>query len=169
MNRLIVLVAVALVLAGPGTREVRSAPASRRQAIEVGTVRWGRDLEGALAASQRSGKPVFLLLQEVPGCAGCRTFGREVLSHPVIAAVIENEFEPVLVYNNRPGRDAELLERFDEPSWNYQVIRFLDGRGKDIIPRRDRVWTVRAVSTRMVETLKMQEREVPDALMKLTE
>lgn len=169
MNRFSVLMAAALVLAGPGTPEAQSPPASRRQAIEVGTVRWGRDLDGALAASQKSGKPVFLLFQEVPGCLGCRTFGREVLSHPAIVAAIENEFEPVLVYNNRPGRDAGILERFGEPAWNYQVIRFLDGRGNDIIPRRDRVWTVRAVAIRMAEALQMQGREVPASLMRLVD
>lgn len=35
--------------------------------IEVGTVKWGRDLDAALASSKESGKPVFVLFQEVPG------------------------------------------------------------------------------------------------------
>ena len=39
-------------------------------------------------------------------------------------------FIPVLVYNNRSsGMDGELLDRFDEPAWNFQVIRFLDRDG----------------------------------------
>ena len=82
--------------------------ASERQAVEVGTVEWGRDFEGALEESERTGKPVLVLFQEVPGCAGCKKFGREVLTHPVIVSVMESEFIPVLVYNNRPGRDAEI-------------------------------------------------------------
>lgn len=35
--------------------------------IEVGNVRWGRDLEAAFRDSANSGKPVLLLFQEVPG------------------------------------------------------------------------------------------------------
>ena len=35
--------------------------------VEVGKVEWGRDLEEALAESQKSKKPVFALFQEVPG------------------------------------------------------------------------------------------------------
>ena len=35
--------------------------------VEVGTVKWGRDLDAALASSKESGKPVFVLFQEVPG------------------------------------------------------------------------------------------------------
>ena len=34
---------------------------------EVGKVKWGRDVDVAFAASKKSGKPVFLLFQEVPG------------------------------------------------------------------------------------------------------
>jgi len=39
----------------------------RGNPIEVGTVEWGRDFEGALAASAGTGKPVLVLFQEVPG------------------------------------------------------------------------------------------------------
>lgn len=37
------------------------------QAVELGTVKWSRDLDATLAASKKSGKPVLLLFQEVPG------------------------------------------------------------------------------------------------------
>jgi len=35
--------------------------------VEVGHVNWGRDFDAALKMSADSGKPVFLLFQEVPG------------------------------------------------------------------------------------------------------
>jgi uncharacterized protein YyaL (SSP411 family) len=89
---------------------------TERRKVEVGTVEWGRDFEGALEESKRSGKPVLVLFQEVPGCAGCRQFGREVLTHPAIVSAMESEFIPVLVDNNRPGRDAGILERYGEPA-----------------------------------------------------
>ena len=47
----------------------------------------------------------------------------------------------MFIYNNRGGKDAEIRKLFNEPAWNYQVVRFLDKDGEDIIPRKDRVWT----------------------------
>lgn len=129
--------------------------------IEVGSVEWGRDFDAAVAESARDGKPVLAFFQEVPGCAGCRKFGAEVMSHSLIVEAIQREFVPVLIYNNRPGRDAVILKRYGEPAWNYQVVRFLDGEGNDLIPRRDRVWTRDALALRMIEALEAAGRNVP--------
>jgi hypothetical protein len=137
--------------------------------IEIGNVRWGRDLDQALKNSADTGKPVLILFQEIPGCSGVRKFGREVLTNPALVEAIENEFHPVLVYNNRKGgRDEKLLKQFNEPAWNYQVIRFLDAEGRDTIPRRDRIWTLTGVAARMVEALTAANRPVPDYLESLT-
>jgi hypothetical protein len=129
--------------------------------IEVGDVSWGRDLDAALALSRQSGKPVFALFQEVPGCAGCQQFGKEVLSHPVLVDAIMSEFTPLLIHNNGSGKDAAALKRFSEPAWNYQVVRFFDSAANDIIPRRDRVWDVKGIADRMMATLQKLERPVP--------
>lgn len=135
---------------------------SQKNPLEVGDVAWGRDYQQALSKSRASGKPLFLLFQEVPGCIGCKNFGQEVLSHPLLVEAIEDEFIPVLVFNNRSdGSDAELLKHFKEPAWNYQVIRFVDSNGKDLIPRKDKIWTIGAVSARMVEALSAADRPVP--------
>ncbi len=161
MKRTLLILAVLLILP--------CGLAAREHPIEIGTVNWGRDLDQALKASGQSGRPVFLLFQEVPGCSGCQDFGKTVLSDPLVVEVIEREFIPVLVYNNRGGEDRRLLERFNEPAWNFQVVRFLDSEGRDIIPRKDRVWTVRHLAARMIATLQAVERPVPDALRKLAE
>ena len=141
---------------------------ARSQPIEVGEVKWGRDFDAALAQSKKSRKPVLLLFQEVPGCTGCKKFGGDVLSHPLLVEAIEDEFVPMLVHNNRSqGADLEILKRYKEPAWNFQVIRFLDADGKDVIPRKDRVWTVSAVAGRMIEALEASDREVPNYLRTL--
>jgi len=161
MKRLITILAALLILP--------HAVAAGDTPIETGAVDWGRDLDKALRLSGETGRPVFLLFQEVPGCSGCQDFGRTVLSNPRVVEVIENEFIPVLVYNNRGGEDRRLLKRFNEPAWNYQVVRFLDSEGRDIIPRRDRVWTVSHLASRMIETLQAVGRSVPDSLRALAE
>jgi hypothetical protein len=133
--------------------------------VEVGDVRWGRDFDAALERSSEEGKPVLVLFQEIPGCSGVRKFGREVLTNPSLVRAIEEEFIPMLVYNNRSdGMDGELMERYREPSWNYQVIRFLDAAGNDVIPRKDRVWTTSGLADRMVEALMAVDRPVPSYL-----
>lgn len=131
------------------------------QPEEAGRVNWGRDLDTALASSKQTGKPVFALFQEIPGCAGCKQFGRDVLSNPVLVEAIETEFTPLLIHNNKPGKDAEVSKRFGEPAWNYQVVRFLDSEAKDIIPRRDQVWDTGGIVERMIATLMKAKRPVP--------
>lgn len=150
----------------PGLAETAAPP---NNPVEVGHVNWSRDYQGALHTSRETGKPIFLLFQEVPGCIGCQNFGQQVLTHPLLVEAIEEEFIPVLVYNNRhTGKDRELLKRFDEPSWNYQVIRFIDADQRDIIPRRDRVWDLGGVATRMAAALEAAERPVPTYLKALS-
>jgi len=144
------------------------AESATNNPIEVGNVRWGRDFDAALKKSAEAGKPVLVLFQEIPGCSGVRKFGREVLTNPSIVRAIEDEFIPMLIHNNRSsGMDGEIMKRYREPSWNYQVIRFLDARGKDVIPRKDRIWSAKGVAARMVEALTAVKRPVPDYLIDL--
>lgn len=136
--------------------------------VEIGLVDWNRDLDAALADSTKNGKPVLVLFQEVPGCAGCQKFGREVLSHPLLVEAIEDEFIPVVVFNNRSsGTDKTLLDRFGERAWNYQVIRFLDGEGRDIVRRKEGVWSIDDVASRMISVLRHQKRPIPNYLQTL--
>jgi hypothetical protein len=152
-----------LVLVACGVTPAQAARTNNP--IEAGDVAWGRDFDAALAGSGETGKPVFVLFQEIPGCSGVQEFGRTVLANPSLVKAIESEFIPVLVYNNRTGgMDGELLRRYHEPSWNYQVIRFLDASGRDVIPRKDRIWTTGGVASRMIEALRVTGRPVPDYL-----
>ena len=134
---------------------------SPTQPEEAGTVAWGRDLNDALTASRKSGRPIFALFQEIPGCAGCKQFGRDVLSNPLIVEAIESAFTPLLIHNNKSGADAEVMQRFGEPAWNYQVVRFLDADGGDIIPRKERVWESGPLAERMIAVLEKAGRPVP--------
>jgi len=137
------------------------------QPVEIGTVTWERDYDRALAKAKTSGKPVFLLFQEVPGCKGCVDFGREVLSNKTLVPLIESHFVPLVVYNNQGGSHAKIRKQYKEPAWNYQVIRFLDAEGRDLIPRKDRVWSIPALAGRMIDSLKQAKRPIPASLYPL--
>ena len=79
---------------------------------------------------------------------------------------IEDLFVPVLIYNNKSS-DAALLKKFNEPSWNNPVVRFLSSDENDLVDRQSGVWTVGPMATRMVAALKAAKREVPSYLSDL--
>lgn len=132
--------------------------------VEVGKVMWIRDYDEAVAAGKKSGKPLFVLFQEVPGCSGCQQFGRAVLSDAKVVKAIEENFTPLLIHNNKGGKDAEVLKKFEEPAWNYQVVRFLNAQGKDLIPRKDRVWE----ASELLERMKLALEKAGRPAMKTT-
>jgi len=86
------------------------------------------------------------------------------MTDPIIIDAVENSFVPFLIHNNKGGKDAEVLKKYKEPAWNYQVIRFLDEKGRDLIPRKDQVNTRKELSQRMVTALEKAKSPVPKAL-----
>lgn len=136
---------------------------------ELGTVKWHEvhkqaDFDSGLAAAAKHKRPVFLLFQEIPGCATCTGFGKNVLSHPLLKDAIETSFVPMVVRNNVEGDEGKIREQYKEPSWNNPVVRFVDHTGKDLLPRKDRVWDAHGTAARMVATLKKLNHHVPEYL-----
>lgn len=89
------------------------------------------------------------------------------MSHPLIVEACEELFVPLLVFNNREGTDAELLEKFSEPAWNNPVIRYLNAEAEDVIERQDGIWTTAGTAARMVEALSAAGRDAPKFLRSL--
>jgi len=89
------------------------------------------------------------------------------MTDPIIVDAVENSFIPLLIINNKGGEDAKLLKKYNEPAWNYQVIRFLNSAGKDIIPRKDKVNTRAMLTQRMVSALTKAKQPVPKSLKNL--
>lgn len=83
------------------------------------------------------------------------------MSHPLIVEAAEDLFVPVAIHNNKPGADDAVRERFDEPSWNYPVARYVDSEGDDLIERRDRIYDVQPTAVRMAMALDAAGQEVP--------
>ena len=75
-------------------------------------------------------------------------------------------FVPVAIYNNAKGKDAQVLKRFKERSWNNPVVRFVNAEGKDLIPRKGGVYRRDALLARMAQALKAAGKPVPEALQK---
>jgi hypothetical protein len=105
------------------------------QPEELGKVHWLRDLELGKTESQKSGKPILILFQEVPGCSNCTRYGNTTLSDPLIVEAIETYFVPVCIFNNKGGKDAEALRTFNEPAWNNPVVRIVRSNDQDVVLR----------------------------------
>ena len=79
----------------------------------------------------------------------------------MVVEAIEECFIPVLVHNNRKGKDEEILRHFKEPAWNNPVVRYLDADENDLIKRKDGVWTTASTVQRMVAALAAADIEAP--------
>jgi len=142
---------------------------AQKQPIELGEVHWLRDYDQALQQSAASKKPVLILFQEIPGCSTCQRFGKEVMSQPLLVEAIEQFFVPLAIYNNRQGKDAEVLRMFQEPAWNNPVVRIVDQEGRNLTGRVSGNYTPGAVVNAMVEVLQRSKVHLPGYLQLLQE
>ncbi|MCA9256836.1 MAG: thioredoxin family protein, partial [Phycisphaerales bacterium] len=122
-RRIVTLAVVALTGIAALSIQAEDGGAKSATPQELGTISWRRGFDAAAAESKRSGRPLLILFQEVPGCGTCRSYGDRVLSHPLIRDAAESLFVPVAVYNNIPGDDENTLKSFKEPAWNNPVVR----------------------------------------------
>ena len=133
---------------------------SSNDTIELGKVAWIRNYDVAVQQAKKQGKPIFILFQEVPGCLNCKRFGREVMSNPLVVDVIENEFIPLCIFNNKGGADAQVLKKFREASWNNPVVRIINPTGKDITQRMGSFHPKQIVNG-IADALKKTQHKIP--------
>jgi hypothetical protein len=132
--------------------------------VELGLVKWQRNYESALQLAKKEGKPIFILFQEVPGCSTCSTYGKEVMSHPLLVEAIETYFIPLCIYNNKQGEDALILKKYQEPSWNNPVVRVIDDKGRDIINRVGSTYSLGGVVDAIIRAMFQKKIEIPGYL-----
>lgn len=168
MYQLIILISIVLFGAGlmqdTNHKKPDNPSLEESQPKELGKVKWLRDLKVATSQSAKESKPIFLLFQEVPGCATCRNYGNKVLSHPLIVEAIETYFVPLAIYNNKEGKDREVLNYFKEPSWNNPVIRIIDHKKNNLINRVSGNYTALGLVDAMVVVMTKQKIKIPEYL-----
>ena len=112
------------------------------QEQELGILHAYRSLSDGFIAARKSGKPIFLLFQEIPGCSTCTTFGKDVLKNKLLVEFIETEFVPIAINNRgKTADEREALARFREPYLNNPVVRFVNSEGFDLIPRETGIYS----------------------------
>ncbi len=136
---------------------------------ELGAVQWLRNYDEAVAKANAEDKPILLLFQEVPGCATCRNYGKDVLSHPLVVDAIENEFVPLAIFNNVGGHDREILTKYNEPTWNNPVVRVVNADGTDVMSRLAGNYTAYGLALQMSLALRQSGKALPAYLDLLVE
>uniref|UniRef100_A0A6V3J4Q1 Uncharacterized protein n=1 Tax=Lotharella globosa TaxID=91324 RepID=A0A6V3J4Q1_9EUKA len=124
-----------------------------KQARELGFVNWYRAIDFAVACklAKEEGKALAILFTEIPGSTQeTFDFGDKALSHPRIVELLEDKFVPVAIQNNTVGLDEDrrILKKFGEKSWATPVLRFVDPTGKDLVPRREGIYSRSAIKAR---------------------
>ncbi len=158
-TRWILFLALSFVVLGMYSQE-RTNPLNQDE--ELGKVSWLRDFNAAVKLSEKENKPILILFQEVPGCATCRNYGHNVLSHPLMTEVIENEFIPLAIFNNRKGKDLEVLKKYNEPTWNNPVVRIVDKNGKNIVKRLASDYSAKGLYLQIIEALQIANKPIPE-------
>ena len=131
--RLIALLFFASSLLSVNGQDWKNLP---NQQEELGYVAWSRSYNESLSEAKTSGKPLFILFQEVPGCRTCKNYGNHLLKHPQIVEAIETYFVPLVIFNNKQGNDATILKKFNEPSWNNPVVRIINPKDESDLVQR---------------------------------
>lgn len=137
--------------------------------VELGSVHWLRSYDDAVQKSKAESKPILIVFQEIPGCQTCRSYGSDVLTHPLLVEAIESEFIPLAIYNNKGGADGEVLKKFNEPSWNNPVVRIVDTHGKDIITRLNANYTAAGLASAMTQAIIRNKGKAPAYLQLLSD
>ncbi len=136
---------------------------------ELGKVTWLRDIELAKSRSQQESKPILILFQEIPGCSTCKNYGNHVLKHPHLVEAIEDHFIPLAIYNNRQGKDKEVLNYFNEPSWNNPVVRIVDFKLNDLTNRLSSNYSLYGLVSTINGVLRKKNIVIPKYLQLLEE
>ena len=144
----------------PVVAQERTNPLQQDQ--ELGKVSWYRDYEVATSMAEKENKPVLILFQEVPGCATCRNYGNKVLSNPLLVEAIEDLFIPLVIHNNKGGKDRQILNQFNEPSWNNPVVRIVDANGNGLAPRVAGNYSAKGLYNAMHTALAKTYAEIPE-------
>ncbi len=85
-----------------------------------------------------------------------------MLGHPLVIEAAEERFVPVCIYNNTEGdHDAEVRAHYEEPAWNYPVVRVVDPSGEDLIERVADRWNLSGMTDAMVAGLEAAGADVP--------
>ena len=132
--------------------------------VELGYVNWHRNFNEAKTKAKNEEKPLLVFFQEVPGCSTASGYGKRVMTHPLIIEAVETLFVPVAIYNNVGGHDREILNSFNEPSWNNPVVRIITPEGKPLSPRLSGDYTRLGLVNSMVLALKNNNTPVPTYL-----
>ena len=164
IRKKIIYLLTAIVLIQVNLINAQEKTNPKNQSEELGAVQWYRNYDDAIAIAKKENKAIIILFQEVPGCATCRNYGHNVLRHPLMVEALENAFIPLVIFNNKNGKDRTILKKFNEPSWNNPVVRIIDADGNNLVKRVSNDYSALTLCKRLKETLTLRNTPIPPYL-----
>jgi hypothetical protein len=87
------------------------------------------------------------------------------LTHPLIVEAIEQYFIPLLIHNNKEGKDAIILEKYKEASWNNPVARIIKPDcEEDLIDKLSGKYDMVSLITFLIDGIEKSGQVVPSYL-----
>ena len=68
------------------------------------------------------------------------------------------------IFNNKGGKDEQVLKLFNEPAWNNPAVRIIDTKQKELAPRLYGYYSDRALIRTMITALKENHSTIPGYL-----
>lgn len=93
--------------------------------VSVSALSWVEDIDTALTESEKTGKPVLLLVTGGIWCDPCNWLEENTLTQASIASLVRAGFVPVRILDTDPGWDSWGVERLP-------TLIVLDSRGEEI-------------------------------------
>ena len=119
---------------------------------------------------QKTNKPILILFQEIPGCSTCK-----IMVETSFLILCGNRshwtefFIPLAIYNNKSGKDHEVLQFFNEPAWNNPVVRIVDSKLNDICERLNGNYSSFGLISKINASFVKRGKAVPEYLRLLEE
>ncbi len=100
---------VSAVLTTPAPARLPAGkPAPGKAFVELGRVPWLIDRDEALAKAKASGKPLMVLVTELPGCVGCKVFANRQL---MLYAAVDQQKPEVIGDGKRLPRELSTIQQ----------------------------------------------------------
>jgi hypothetical protein len=153
----------------PAPKGIEACKLHQNPREELGQLKFkynASSFHNALAESRNTEKPVLIVFHELSGSADAITFGKTVLSHPLLIEAAESMFVTMFVdmAGTNPD-DVQIISRYHENRHNDTVVRIVNGNGKDLAVRLEgRCCSVGKIARAMREALERKNLQVPTYL-----
>ncbi|MBN2735931.1 MAG: thioredoxin family protein [Spirochaetales bacterium] len=142
---------------------------SENKMIAYSGINWLLDYNQALALAEEKNKPVIIMFQGAIGCISCQNFGMHIISHPLMAEVITNNFVPLIVFDPNRNEGKMVLEQLGNSSNTIPDMGIVNSKGQDLVKAESSDYNYSSFTQAIIRALEADNKEIPEYLKLLHE